>query len=154
MFDVPLDAWYVWLGLIAASATALGVASAVPGTPAPDAAGAAETVDRTAVSQYDAVGEHPLSNAEAVRIGADSMSLRGPGGTAHEPIGHGPVTPVDDGPLRRVLLGEPPDRVFRSPSALAAAAAGARDAEPTWRETDHLLVRTVTWENVDVTLVG
>ena len=40
MFEAPLDAWYVWLGLAAVSATAVGVVAGLPAAPPPDAAGA------------------------------------------------------------------------------------------------------------------
>lgn len=155
MFDVPLDAWYVWLGLAVASGAALTTASALPAAPPPDAAGAAETVDSVAASPHAATGEHPLSNAESVRVGRDTVSLRGPGGTRHAELGYGPVTSVGgDERLVSVLAGTPPDHVFESPTAFERALADARDTEPRWRATDTLHVRSVSWEGVDAVLVG
>ncbi|WP_254838874.1 DUF7283 family protein [Natronomonas marina] len=155
MFEAPLDAWYVWLGLAAVSATAAGVVTAIPAAPPPDATGAAETVDAVAVSEHATIDERPLPNAEAVRVGADSLSLRGPGGTAHARFGYGPVTPATaDERLEAVLLGTPPERVFASPKAFERAASAARRDRPQWTDTDRLVVRRVTWEGTDVVLVG
>jgi hypothetical protein len=155
MFDVPLDAWYVWFGLAVVSGTAFGVAAAMPTAPSPDADGAAETIDGVAASRYAAVGKHPLANADAVRVGRDTLSLRGPGGTAHASLGYGPATPAThDDSLAAVLRGEPPERVFDSPAAFERTVEAARTAEPGWRRTDKLLVRRVSWGGVDVVLVG
>lgn len=154
MFAVPVDAWYVWIGLAAVSASVFGVASAIPATPPPDAAGAAATVDAVSASQYGAVGEHPVSRADKARIGSESLSLRGPGGTAHASFGYAPVAPATDEALSRVLLGEPPARVFETPAAFEAAVEAARTDEPRWNTVDTLTVRRVSWEGVDVTLVG
>ena len=155
VFDVPLDAWYVWLGLAVASAAAFGVASSMPAAPPPDAAGAATTVDGVAASPHAAVGKHPLPNAEAVRVGRDTLSLRGPGGTASADLGYGPVTPTGtDEALAAVLRGDPPEIVFDSPADFGHAVEAARDVDPAWRRTDELVVRRVSWEGIDVVLVG
>jgi hypothetical protein len=154
MFDAPLDAWYVWIGLAVASGAAFGVAGAMPAGSSPDAAGAATTVDGVAASPHAAVGSHPLPNADAVRVGRDALSFRGPGGTAHADLGYGPVTPVTGGDLEVVLRGEPPDRAFDSPAAFRRAVDAARAADPEWRSTDRLFVCRVSWEGVDVVLVG
>jgi hypothetical protein len=155
MFEAPLDAWYVWIGLAAVSGATLGVAGGLPSAVPPDADGSARTVDSVAASDHAAVEEHPLSNAKTVRVGTDSVSLRGPGGTAHAAFGYGPVTPVSsDSKLDAVLHGEPPGAVFVTPSAFEHAARKARESEPHWKETDRLLVRRVNWEGTDVVLVG
>ncbi len=155
MFDTPVDAWYVWVGLAVASGAALAVATAIPAAAPPDATGAANTVDRVAASQHPTVAEHPLPGAEALRMSEDTLGLRGPGGTAHATIGHGPVTPaVSDHRLGRVLEGDPPERHFDSPEAFGRVATAARAAEPVWEPIDRLTVRRVTWEDVDVVLAG
>jgi hypothetical protein len=155
MFEAPLDAWYVWLGLAAVSATAVGVVAGLPAAPPPDAAGAAETVDRIAASDHGTVAERPLPNTAAIRVGTDTLSLRGPGGTTHATVGYGPVTPAAaNDSLAAVLRGTPPERAFDTPSHLTAAAAAARSRRPTWTETDRLVVRRVRWEGTDVVLVG
>ena len=155
MFDAPLDAWYVWVGLAVVSGTAAGVVTGMTAVPPPDATGAAETVDGVAASEYATTDERLLSNAEAVRVGVDSLSLRGPGGTTHARFGYGPVTPAGgDADLEAVLHGTPPERVFGSPAALERAAAAQRRTDPQWRAADRLLVRRVRWEGTDVVLVG
>lgn len=155
MFEVPLDAWYVWIGLAAVSSATLGVVGALPSAVPPDAAGSAQTVDSVAASDHAAVGKHPLSNAEAVRIGADSISLRGPGGTAHAAFSYGPVTPVSsDSALEPVLRGTPPGAVFETPRAFQRASTRARETEPRWKATDRLVVRRVSWEGTHAVLVG
>lgn len=154
MFDAPLDAWYVWIGLAVAGGTAFGVAGAMPTAPPPDAAGAATTVDGVATSPHAAVGSHPLPNAVAVRVGRDGLSLRGPGGTEHAALGYGPVTPATRDDLASVLRGDPPEQAFDSPADFRRAARAAQVSDPAWRTTDRLLVRRVSWEGVDVVLVG
>lgn len=155
MFDVPIDAWYVWLGLVTVSGAAFALAAGMPASPPPDADGAAGTVDRVAASQHDAVGGHPLPAADAVRVGSDSLSLRGDGGDAHAAFGYGPVTPAaHDDRLQRVLLGDPPEYVFDSSAAFERAIGAAQTAAPDWQQTDRLTVRRVTWGDVDVVLVG
>jgi hypothetical protein len=155
MFDVPVDAWYVYLGLAVASGATVALAGAMPAAAPPDADGAARTVDGVAASQHASVGSHPLSDAEAVRVGADTLSLRGPGGTAHAPLGYGPVAfAPEDTPLGAVLRGEPPAAVFDSPAAFERAVARRRAADPRWYRTERLLVRGVSWEGTDVVLVG
>jgi len=155
MFEAPLDAWYVWIGLAAVSATAVGVVTGLPAAPPPDATGAAETVDDIAASDHDTVAEHPLPNTDAMRIATDTVSLRGPGGTTSALVGYGPMTPAaSNGSLEAVLHGTPPEQVFDSPAAFVRTASGARDRRPTWTTTGRLLVRRVRWEGTDVLLVG
>ncbi|SDF16692.1 DUF7283 family protein [Halorientalis regularis] len=155
MFDAPVDTWYLWLGVATASALAFGVAVALPTTVPPDAQRAAATVDAVATSPHNATGEHGV-DATAVEIGSRRIALRNDGGTAHAAFAYGPVTPVRNGTaLAAVLRGEPPAKVFQNATAFRAAAAEARNRTRAWRATaGRLVVRRVTWEGVDVTLVG
>lgn len=154
MFDVPVDAWYLWIGVGTASLVVLGSALGLPARPPPDAAAAAATVDSVAASPYAAVAEHPLS-AREIRLRPDGIGLRTDGGAAHARFAYGPVVPVRAGPLRAVLVGTPPDRRFESPGEFERAIGTAREREPTWEPApDRLLVRRVTWGGVDGTLVG
>ncbi|WP_115862823.1 DUF7283 family protein [Halorussus litoreus] len=158
MFDAPVETWYLWIGLAVASTAALGVAVTLPRTPPPDATGAAHTVDVVAASGHAATGVHPLS-VDAVRIGPYRIWLRedGPVGSAtgHATFAYGPMTPVQRGTaLRDVLRGAPPEAVFGSTGSFRRAAASARDRTPEWRSRDELTVRRVSWEGVNVTLVG
>lgn len=155
MFDAPVDAWYVWLGLAVASLAVFGSASSLPTTPPPDAAGVADTVDAVAADDYETTAEHPLS-ASAVRVGPHRIALRNDGGTSHAEFAFGPVTPVARGSrLERVLHGTPVDVAFDDRRAFQQAVVDARTRDPAWRETDRsLVVRRVSWEGQDATLVG
>ncbi|SDM10718.1 hypothetical protein SAMN04487949_0874 [Halogranum gelatinilyticum] len=154
MFDVPLDAWYSWIGLALAGVALLGVVSSLPTTPPPDANAVANTVDRLAAGDHVATAEHPL-DASAVKLGPHRVSLRNDAGTVHAAYAFGPVTPVADGSaLQRVLYGQPPSTVFESERAFHQAVVEARTREPTWETVDRtLVVRRVSWGETDVTLV-
>jgi hypothetical protein len=154
MFDAPVETWYLWVGLALASATAVGVAATLPRAPPPDAAGAAATVDSVAASAHSTTGVHPLS-AERARIGPYRLWLRDDGATSHSTFAYGPVTPVRrDTALWDVLRGAPPERAFGTAADFRRAASDARDRTPEWRSRERLTVRRVSWEGVDVTLVG
>jgi len=155
MFDAPADTWYLWLGVATTSALALGVAVALPSTVPPDAAGAASTVDAVASSPHEATGEHPL-DARQIKLGSNRIGLRNDGGTAHASFAYGPVTPVREGSrLATVLAGTPPAQVFADASAFQSVTATARNRTRGWERIDgNLVVRRVTWEGVDVTLVS
>lgn len=153
MFETPVDALYVWVGLALASLAALGLAIQVPTTAPPDAAGLADTVDATAASDYPATAAFP-STAEEARIGPDRVALRNDGGRAAATLVADAV-PARDGRLERVLHGTSPRRVFDSRAAFEAAIADARRAEPRWQPTDGtVVVRRLSWGDLDVTLVG
>ena len=153
MFEVPIDALYVWVGTALASVAALGVALSLTTAPPPDAAAAADTVDAVAGADHDATGVHPV-DATSVKISAHSLALRDDGGMARERFAFGPVTPVrEDSKLARVARGTPPSEAFTDPSALARAAREARRMPASWERTDRLRVRTVVWGDVRVTLV-
>ena len=154
MFDAPADTWYLWLGVATASVLALGVAVALPTTPPPDAARAASTVDAVASSPHEATGEHSL-DAATIKLGPDRVALRNDGGTTHAAFAYGPVTPVREGPLSTVLTGTPPAQAFATASEFRTTAERARNRPRRWQRVDGtLLVRRVSWEGVDVTLVG
>lgn len=155
MFDTPVDGWYAWLGVAAASATLFGVATGLPTAPPPDAAGVADTVDRTTTAEFEATAEHPL-DAEAVELTPRGIGLRNDAGTTHATFAYGPVTPVAEGTaLWRVLVGVPPDRAFDSDRAFRRALERARGNDTGWRTVDGpLRVRHLTLEGRDVTLVG
>lgn len=155
VFDVPIDAWYTWLGVAVVSVLALGTAVSVPTAPPPDAAAAADAVDRTATSQYDATAEIPVG-ADELRIDPHRIGLRNNAGTAHASFIYGPVTPVTaDSRLDAVLHGAAPSQQFESARELRSARASTDADSARWRSTDGVvLVRHVSWAGVDVTLVG
>lgn len=156
MFGVHADGWYAWLGVAAVGVAVLAVVLGLPTAPPPDAAGAADAVDRTAAAEYGASAAVPLDAARRVVIDPRGIGLRNDAGTTRATFAYGPVTPVGGGgPLRRVLEGAPPGTVFGSAAALRRAAAAARDRDGGWRPVDGpLLVRHVALEGRDVTLVG
>jgi hypothetical protein len=153
VLDPNVDAAAVWVGLALASLAVGGVVTDLPRPTPPSADPLARTVDTAAATDHAATASHPVA-ADAVRVGPRSVAVRGPGGTDHETLSYGPVTPVRSGTdLCRVARGTRPSSAFAGERALAAAARAARDRDPTWTETDRVVARTVTWGEVDVTLV-
>lgn len=155
MFDAPVDAWYLTLGVALAGVAFAGVAADLPRHAPPDAAGAAATVDAVSASDRPGTAEHPV-DAPEIKLGPRKIALRNDGGTASETFAYGPVTPVADGTaLAAVLRGADPSHVFGTPAALRRTAAVARERDPEWRRADgRIVVRTVSWEGTRVTLVG
>lgn len=155
MFDVPVDAPYVWLGVATVSIAAFGVAVALPSATPPDATAVARAVDAVAVGPTGSQGSHEL-DAEQIELGRHRVGLAGPSGEAHASFSYGPVTPAfGDDRLRRVAGGERPRTVFDSRDGFAEAVGTARSREPAWRPApDRLHVRRVSWGKVNATLVG
>lgn len=159
MFEIHLDATYVWLALALASVVTAGVVSALPTAPAPDAEGAANTIDSVAGSEYVATAEHGLT-AEKMRITVRTIELVGGGDRTRATLYAAPVTPVPPAPgvddrLRRVLDGVPPDAVFEDRESFADAVEQARTGEHEWVPApDRLTVRGVRYGDLRVTLVG
>lgn len=153
MFGTPIDAWYVWVGVAAVTIALCGAVLSLPLRPAPDAAGAADTVDAVAAGERPATAEHPL-DAAAIRLGPHRLAMRSPAGTARAEFAFGPVTPVSDDRLRRVLHGAHPAEVYDSREAFRQAVVDARATEPTWEPVERtLVVRRVYWGEFGVTLV-
>lgn len=171
-WETPVDAWYVWVGVTIASLAIAGVVLSLPTQPPPDAARAANTVDRVAGSTQVAAAtvDH---RAEEIRLGTSRLSMRNDGGTAHATIAFGPVTPVmavDDATareaLRLLLHGTPPARVLDraafetlTESDLRKAADSVRasrhDDSPAWHQAgDRLRFRSVSLAGELVVLVG
>lgn len=154
MFDTPLDVWYVWLALGAVSLAVAGAVLAVPTASPAATVPVADAVDRVAVSEYGAYEEVEVPAGE-FRLGTRALAIRTDGGTAHARFEYGPVTPVRDGSLRRVLAGTPPQEVFADAEAFRDAVERARSRERSWREAPTTLrIRRVRWGEVDATLVG
>lgn len=151
MFD-PFGS-VVWIGLSTLVLPVVGLALRAPDAQV-DATSVARTVDSVASSPYEATAQHPL-NAEAVRVGRQHVALRDDG-TAHASLSCRGVVPTHGhDALGAVLRGRPPGDVFADESAFAAALADAATRDPEWHTApDRLLVRRVSWGDVDVTLVG
>lgn len=155
MFDAPIENWYVWLGVAAVSVAVLGVAVGLPSAAPPKAAAVADAVDRVATSPPGSTGSHEF-RAEEIRIDRARIGLRGPGGTTHAEVAFGPMTPaMSDGRLEAVLDGRHPEEVFQSSADFATVTEEVTGRSVTWkRAPDTLEVRRVSWEGVDVLLVG
>lgn len=152
MLGPPIDAWYVWLGVSLASLAVLGVASVAAPDPPSEAPAVAETVDTVAASEPPASATHPIG-ADRVRVGAHRLTLEG-ARPRTAVVRYGPVTPAQRGTaLEAVARGASPAERFASPAAFAAAAADAREHERVIEPAGDLLVRTVAWDDVEVTLV-
>lgn len=153
MFDAPMDVPPIWVALALVSATFVGVAADLTLTP-PDATAVAGTVDRVAAAEHAATAEHPLPGDD-LRLSPRSIALRSAGGVTHARFRLGPVAVVADGPLRAVLRGSSPERAFDSRRAFARAVDRAEHRSTDWRPVDGpLVVRRVSWGEVDATLVG
>ncbi|MFC7139413.1 hypothetical protein ACFQMA_06120 [Halosimplex aquaticum] len=157
MFDTAVESTYVWLALAVVGAGVFGLALRIPTAPPPDATGVARTVDSVASSPHEATARHPL-DARQIRLGSHRLGLRGPGGDAHASLAYGPVVPATGGDgdrLAAVLEGVPPNRVFASKQRFARALDRSRVRDPSWQPApETLVVRRVTWGEVNATLVG
>jgi hypothetical protein len=154
MLDAPLDTWYVWLGVGAASLVVAGLALALPTSAPPSATPVADAVDEVAASPHEARTTVDVPG-EQLRLQSDAVAVRSDGGTGHARFTYGPVTPVGDGRLREVLTGTEPEAVFESRSGFESAVTTAQNRPATWQESpDRLVVVRVEWGDVDATLVG
>lgn len=153
MLGPPIDSPALHAGLVVAAAAFLAVVGSLPASPAPDAAGVADTVDRVAVGEAPAAATDDHI-ADCVRIRPNGIDMRNDGGTAHATFAFGPVVPVRNGPLRAVLNGEPPESVFDDRAAFADAVEAARAHEPRWVVSEAIAIRGVSWDGDHVTLVG
>jgi hypothetical protein len=154
MLGTPIDGIVLWAGLAVVSLVSLGVAVGLPSVAAPDARGLADAIDRVAASSSQASATVPVA-ADAIRLGSSRVSLRRAGRTSHASIALGPVTPVGDGGLGRVLRGESVRDVFDSPAAFGRALERYPVRPTEWRPApDQLRVRRVSWGEYSGTLVG
>jgi len=154
MFEVPLDAWYVWAGLGLVSVAVGGIALGLPTAAPPTAGPAADAIDNVATSPNRAQTTVELS-AEKLRLSRHAIALDTAGGTARARFVFGPVTPVSDGRLRRLLRGDRPADVFRSKRGFRSALETARSRHHRWQSApETLTARRVRWGDVNATVVG
>lgn len=148
------DTISVWVATGVAAAAFLGVATSFPTVPPPDATGVANTVDRVAAAEHPTTATHEVA-ADAVWIGERRIALRNDAGTASAAFAYGPVVPVAAGTrLADVLRGTPPATTFDGDTAFRRAIDRARNRTVGWTSADRVRVRRVSWEGIDVTLVG
>ncbi|MFB6069608.1 MAG: hypothetical protein ABEJ76_01185 [Halanaeroarchaeum sp.] len=154
MDDVPADAPYVWIALLVVSAAVAGAVLAHPTAPPPDAERVAMAVDRVAATGHVASSTVPL-DADRIRLGSTRIALESAGGRAYATVRYGPVAPVRDGDLARVLRGADPADVFASPATFRHALDRAESRRGTWRPAPtELSVRRVQYGEVAGVLVG
>lgn len=154
MFDAPLDALYVWLGLAAVSVAVLAVVLSLASVPPPSPIRVANAMDEVAASPNEAV-RHIALDVDAVSLRPWQVGIRTSGGTARATVTFGPVTPVRRGALRDVLSGRSPAETFETPDAFESALARARRRAGGWTDAPAtLVVRRVSWGGVNGTLVG
>lgn len=115
------DRWIMFIGLTIFTTALLGVALSMNSMPAPDATGAANTIDEVAASPGGTHMEYEHSAAE-VQVRNKSFGLRNEGGTARESVSFGGLVPVTVGDthydgLDKVVQGEQWQDVFASKSA-------------------------------------
>lgn len=120
--EAHADAWYVWVGVALVSLSLFGVALALPSQPPPDAAKAANAIDRVAASTHQATASYD-HDADGVRIGLRRLSMRNDGGTSHASIVFDSLTPVSTienravrSALEGLLRGQSPDQVVANES--------------------------------------
>jgi len=163
-FDTPLDAWYVWIGVVLVSAAALGIVFELPTEQPPDAAELIET------AEY--VGAAGDGTAATVEVAADK--LRTDGTTVElkkddelsrkttATVVVVPVTAADTEAgktLLQHLLTDPTAKANYSESVIEAEIAGLVSSPATLRDEWHVLggdvrLRAVTVEEQTVVLVG
>jgi len=180
-FEAPVDAWYVWLGVVIVSGALVGVALSLPSQPPPDATEAANAIDRVAGSTHVAEARYE-HDADEVRVDGAQIAMRNDGGTDRASVAFGPLTPIsaltavneterpnrdaEYAALEAVLHGEHPTQVVEgfdgveSKTQLYDAARDARlaleaaDDRPAWRAADGTLsVRRVEIDGRRVVLI-
>ena len=154
MFDAPVDAWYVWLGLALVSVAVFGVGLSLATPPPPSADRLANAVDSVAASPYGAVRTIAV-DADYVSLTPWEVGLRSDGGAAHARVTYGPITPARTGSLEAILRGRAPSTLFESSERFRAALARARNRSGEWLVVpDQLTARRISWGGIDATLVG
>lgn len=166
-FEAPADGWYVWLGIALTSTLVAGVALTLPAEPPPDANSTANAVEHVATARYGATAtcEH---NAEAVKIGSRTITMRNEAGTARATITVGKMTPLTAvtnetrrSKLRRIADGMDPESVLGA-NASETLSLWVADIQQTlqtqqrgWHTSNEpIRVRKVTTADGDIILVS
>ncbi|WP_436923064.1 DUF7283 family protein [Halosimplex amylolyticum] len=172
--ESPADAWYVWFGVALVSLAFVGVVASFPSEPPPDAPAAADAIDQTTASGYNATAEYE-HDADRWYVANKTIVMKNDGGTARAALSYARVVPVwadrdsphaPDGDLEAILHGAPVSSEYRGSNPKEAfredVVAASRLAEdslsdpdvPKWRIADgKLVVRFVKWGDKRATLV-
>lgn len=111
-WETPADGWYVWLGVSVVSLAMAGFVLGLPTGPPPDAARAANAIERTAGSTYQAAStvEH---DADEIRVDGKTIELRNEHGTDRSSIRYGEVVAVNGKDrLEDLVRGEALESVY------------------------------------------
>lgn len=93
-FEAPVDAWYVWLGIVFVSVVFLGLVFELPTQAPPDADGAGNVVEELATAGYAASATYEHS-ADEIRLDTTRIALRNDGGIDRTQIQFGTIVPVE-----------------------------------------------------------
>lgn len=173
-FEAPVDAWYVWIGVVIVSVVLAGVVLSLPSQPPPDATEAANTIDRVTASPQIAEASYEHGGEES-RIDTKRIALRNDGGTDHASVAFGSLTPLSAvgnetkrDALLLVLEGAPLSSVLEMEAYESVTETELRNAtentrrqltegnrSSAWRPSDgELHVRTVELDGDKITLVA
>jgi hypothetical protein len=95
------------------------------------------------------------ATARATATATTAAAVTGPRSGGGPEVGPAASSREDRPALATVLYGLPPATAYGSPAAFRTATERARNRTVTWRPApDAVAVRRVSWEGVDVTLVG
>ncbi|WP_455449046.1 DUF7283 family protein [Natrinema thermotolerans] len=91
--EAPIDGWYVWLAVSIVSAAVGTVALGLPTGPPPDANRAANAIEETAGSPYEASSTYD-HDATAIKVTGRTVAMRNEHGTTRATLTYGHVVPV------------------------------------------------------------
>ncbi|WP_137288924.1 DUF7283 family protein [Natronorubrum halophilum] len=163
-WEAPADAWYVWFAVSIISLAMVGVVLGLPTGPPPDADRAANAVEGTSGSSYEAASTYG-HDAEAIKIDGKTIEMRNEHGTDRSSIRYGQVVVVNgDDRLERLVYGSDFETEFESEiddpheDAVTVFMDRVANAEETnadeWLPvTDDLTVRRVTVEPDEMTSI-
>lgn len=92
-FDTPVDAWYVWIGVILVSGVALGITFELPAEQQPDAAKLVETVEYVGAAGDGTAATVELT-ADELRTDGTTVELRRGDEISRKTLRAGIVIPV------------------------------------------------------------
>ncbi|TYT62742.1 DUF7283 family protein [Natrialba swarupiae] len=161
--EAPVDAWYVWFGVSAASVVIAGVVLGLPTGPPPDANGVGNSIDRIAGSPYSASTVHEHDADELRLQEGTTLELRNEHGRAHSSLAYGNVVLVTgDERLENVTYGDSfgdefeaeleRDDIDATAEFLGRINESHETTDDEWYPAgDRVVVRTVTVQPDDVT---